>query len=475
MEPTTNVDKRGAEANQTASSNLRADAQHGEVLSDDFLTTSVYRHADAPEWESVKIKVPAFTGPEKQRSLLVDAVCLVGTLIFGTARLLTGGKKKIHEPKKILIIRRGGIGDVVLITPLVRALKENFPGVRIQLLTSRQAVAVFAGNPYIDEILQLPSGKKGWLEFVGRMRSEKIDTALILHRIYVVSLIATLLGIPQRLGYRWKRHGFALTGSIPFDASRAQVVQINELMKLFGKPVPPSATEIFFSDENRVEVAEALRTLQYDPKKRLVAIHPGTSEVMGIGQSAGEYAHQQEMLKGGNTCRTPRRWPTQHFSALADMFIERDGYQVLILQGPADEQAVSAMIEGMKQKPFGVSPKMGLKSFALLLGSCDLVIANDSGPMHLAKAAGAPVLAIFGASHAGYNGPLGARHRVAWNPVECSPCYHADEFATINSFTGAKVFECWRGDHRCMRELMPVQVYRLAQAQLDDLGVTPQI
>lgn len=437
------------------------------------LTASVFVRADAPEWASIPVKLPPFTFGEKMRRLAVELVCLLGSLLFGAVRFLRGAREtEVRMPRKILLIRRGGIGDALLVTPLLRTLKEQFPQAHIQFLTSRQAIPILAGNPYVDELIEFPSGKKEWLKLVRRIRRQKVDTALILHRIFIVPLLTVVFGIPQRLGHRWKRHGFALTAAIPFDAARPQVTQITELITLFGRPVAAIDTEIYLSAQHTASATAVLAEFHYDPAKLLVAIHPGTSEVMGISQDPEQYAAQQQLLLAGEGVSAPRRWPSEYFARLADMLIELDGCQVLVLKGPADEATVQSVLEHMKHRPFGVSPKMDLKSFSALLKSCDLVIANDSGPMHMARAVGTPVLAIFGPSHAGYLGPLGARHRVAWNPLPCSPCCNSDELATANTFTGAKVFRCWRGDHSCMRGLLPEQVYALAHSQLKEIGVS---
>jgi ADP-heptose:LPS heptosyltransferase len=153
-----------------------------------------------------------------------------------------GAERKIIVPKNFLVVRRGGLGDALMATPLLRGLRQHFPSARIYVLTSKQAVAGLQGSPWVDEIFQAPTSKKDWLSLLLKMRKERIDTAFILHRFFAASLLSLLAGIPQRLGFDWKNHGFALTGSIPFSPARSQTQQIGQLLTLIGKPA--AATEM---------------------------------------------------------------------------------------------------------------------------------------------------------------------------------------------------------------------------------------
>lgn len=418
-----------------------------------------------PEWAKVAIKQPPSTLSGRVRSYLTEVLCLLGVALFFPSRLfrplLQSGRLK-RQPEKVLIVRRGGIGDAVMLTPLARALKTNFPNVSVSVLVSRQAIPLMIGNPFIDKVYEVPIGKKAWIDLIRKLRRQRFEIAFVLHRHFLVPFLTFCLGIPQRLGFRWKRHGFALTASIPFDVTRPQVEQLCELMTLLNKPIPPATTEIFVSEGEQKNCLNYLVERNYDAARPLVGLHPGTAEAIGFSHGYGK----DVALQGFHP---PRRWLPKHFAHLADMLI-KDGVQLIILQGPGDEHAVRAVIEHMTEQPFWIAPKMVLSTFVALLKTCSLVIANDSGPMHLARAAGVPILAIFGASHPAYNGPIGVNDQIAWVGAKCSPCFHPEEFAAVSSWSGGKAFWCWRGDNECMRALTPELVYATFRLQMDRIS-----
>ena len=422
-----------------------------------------------PYWNAIEIHRPPRPAAAKLRGLAVAAICLAGAAIFYPSRLLRKlrGERR-QAPRKVLIIRRGGIGDAAMLTPLARSLKQHFPSVQIQVLVNRQAMDVLAGNPFLDKVLQVPAGRRQWMQLLRDLRKERFDTALILHRFFFVPVFTALCGIPRRLGFLWKRHGFALTDAVPFDVKKPQVRQICELMALLGVPTPAPVPEIPIPEQDLEQWRWRLKEWGYDPARRLIGIHPGGSEVMGGVQHYSNSAGKLSVLN----YHPPRRWLPELFALLADRLIE-EGNQVLIVRGPGDDPAIEAMVRNMKQKPFHVAPLSPLISFAALLAVCDQIIACDSGPMHVAVAVKTPVVGIFGPTHPAYTGPLGPSDRIAWAGTKCAPCFHPEEFAVAKSWKGAKPFRCWLGTNACMREITPDMVYRLVQAQVIELGGLP--
>jgi lipopolysaccharide heptosyltransferase II len=418
-----------------------------------------------PYWNAIEIHRPPRPAAAKLRGLAVASICLAGAAIFYPSRLLRKlrGERR-QAPRKVLIIRRGGIGDAAMLTPLARALKQQFPSVKIQVLVNRQAMNVLVGNPFLDKVLQVPAGRRQWMQLLRDLRKERFDTALILHRFFAVPVFTALCGISCRLGFRWNRHGFALTDAVPFDVKKSQVQQICELMTLLGAPSPAPLPEIFVPDQEREQCMRRLDEWGYDPARSLIGIHPGGAEVMGGTQHYDKSAEVLSVLG----FHPPRRWMPEHCAQLADRLI-KEGNQILIVWGPGDEPAVEAMLRKMKEKPFQVAPLLPLIPLAALLAACDQVIASDSGLMHFAVAVKTPVVGIFGPTHPAYTGPLGPLDRIAWAGTECAPCLNPEEFAIAKSWKGAKPFQCWRGTNACMRELTPETVYQLVRAQAVEL------
>lgn len=412
------------------------------------------RVGEAGYWDDVPFRLPPLPFRGRVRRALTDLICLLGMTVAKAARAFRADRNAI-VPQKILVVRRGGLGDMLMATPLLRALREHFPFSRVYVLTSKQAVPVLKGCRWVDQILEVPSSIKEWLPLLHKLRKERIDIAFILHRFFAASLVTLWAGIPQRLGFSWKNHGFALTGSIPFTPARSQTLQIGELLTLLGKPAAEPSMEFTVSEDAIRGAREMLGGWGFDRAKPLVGIHAGGGEIAGSSDLG-------------------RRWLPERFGRLADLLIQNSGVQVVMLQGPGDEPFVDEALKNMTSRPLGIAGGLPLEVFAAVVKECDVVVANDSGPMHIAAAKEVPVVAIFGPTHPAYNSPRGGRHKVIWAGVPCSPCYQPEEFVFGRRSNGRKIFECWRGTHECMSVITAEEVYDVVVRQIQAAEIQPR-
>ncbi|MGD0548770.1 MAG: glycosyltransferase family 9 protein [Terracidiphilus sp.] len=330
-----------------------------------------------------------------------------------------------------------------MVTPLLRSLREHFPQARVYVLASKQAVSGLSACPWVDQIFEIPGSFKEWLPLLRALRKERIDTAFILHRFFAPSLVACVAGIPQRLGFDWRNHGFALTGSIPFNSARSQAQQIGQLLALLGKPAVDPIMEFAVSEDAADCAREVLQRWGFDVTKPLVGIHPGGGETP-LGSDPA------------------KRWLPQRFGQLAEMLVQRDRTQVVLLQGPGDEPFVDEVLNNMTIQPLGRAAGLPLPVFAALLKECNLVVVNDTGPMHLAAALGVPVVAIIGPTHPAYAPPSGAQHKVIWAGAPCSPCYHPEEYVFGRRQNGKN----WRSTRECMVAITAEEVYDIVVEQI---------
>jgi heptosyltransferase II len=404
---------------------------------------------EAGHWEDLPFQLPPRSFRARIRKCNTEVVCLVGMAAAKVARLGWPHKRDIADPRRILVIRRGGLGDVLAATPLLRGLREHFPLATISILVSNQGVSAVKACPWVNQIYVVPNSRKEWLTLLRQLRNEEFDTAFILHRFFAASLLALALGIPRRLGFDWGNHGFALTGSVAFTLARSQAAQVARLIELVGKPAAEPRLEFEVDEESVLSARSVLREWGLDRDKPVVGIHPG----------------------GGETSEAARRWLPDRFGELADLLVQ-NGIQVLMLQGPADEVLVREAMRNMKTNLLGVTTSLPLPTTAALIRECDLIIANDSGPMHLAATQNVPVLAIMGPTHPAYNPPRGAMHKVIWAGVPCAPCFNPEEYVYDSRKNGRKVFECWRSTHECMTSITPEQVCSAAVQQIAARGVT---
>jgi lipopolysaccharide heptosyltransferase II len=413
---------------------------------------TAHKVGEASDWNDLPFQVPPLPFRGRLRRAATELICSAGMAVAKAARVL-GTRKRLLAPERILVVRRGGLGDVLMATPLLRGLREHFPSARIWMLTSQQAVAGLQGSPLVDQILLVPSSKKARLSLLRKLREERIDTAFILHRYFAPSLLALLAGIPQRLGFAWKSHGCALTGSIPFSPARSQTLQIAQLLTLVGKPAAEIEMQFPVSQDAARSAQELLRGWGYDPAKYLVGIHPGGGETAGSSEPA-------------------KRWLPQRFGELADLLADRK-IHVLMLQGPGDEPFVQEALRKTRGGILGIAADLPLPVFAALMKECDLVVVNDTGPMHIAAAQKVPVVAIVGPTHPAYTPPQGEMHKVIWAGVPCSPCYHPEEYVFGARRNGKKLFECWRGTHECMAAITAEEVCSIVERQIVTLGKKP--
>jgi ADP-heptose:LPS heptosyltransferase len=188
----------------------------------------------------------------------------------------------------------------------------------------------------------------------------------------------------------------------------------------------------------------------FDPAKPLVALHPGGGETAGYSDQA-------------------KRWPAERFGCLADLLVQNSGIQVVLLQGPEDEPFVREALKNMKARALGIASRLPLGVFAALIRECDLVVVNDTGPMHIAATQQVPVVAIIGPTHPAYTPPRGGMNKVICAGVACSPCYNPEETIYGSSVRGKKVFKCWRSTHECMTAITAEEVHDVVVRQIRKL------
>jgi ADP-heptose:LPS heptosyltransferase len=209
----------------------------------------------------------------------------------------------------------------------------------------------------------------------------------------------------------------------------------------------------FTVDEGAIRCArEILERWGFDPAKPLVGIHPGGGETVISSDPA-------------------KRWLPERFGWLADLLAQRSGIQVVMLQGPGDEAFVGDAVKSMNTRLLGIASGLPLAVFAALIRECNVVVVNDTGPMHLAAAQKIPVVAIIGPTHPAYTPPRGGIHKVIWAGVPCSPCYNPEEYTFGTRSHGKKLFECWRSTHECMVAITAEEVYEVVVRQIR--GLTP--
>lgn len=322
--------------------------------------------------------------------------------------------------KKVLVMQTAFLGDSLLTLPLLRRLKELMPGASVTVLTLAKTAGIFksewADEVLIDDKRGVHGGLTGPWKIAAELKAKGFDLAIIPHRSLRSALIARLAGIPRRVGFDSSAGSFLLTDAVPFSWLTHDLERNLSLTVPLGAVAAPSA------GESRYVAPPALsaKLSALLPAGPLVGVHPGSAWAT-------------------------KRWLPERFAELC-VRLKADGFTPVLVGGP-DDAALGARVarDGGAVDLVG---KTDLEDLKGLMGRLSAFVTNDSGPMHLAAAAGVPVVAIFGATtrELGFF-PYGPGHRVIEADLACRPC----------GLHGAR--ECPEGHFLCMRLLTVDQVH----------------
>jgi lipopolysaccharide heptosyltransferase II len=326
--------------------------------------------------------------------------------------------------KRILIVRTDRVGDVLLSTPVIKALRENYPSAYIAMMVNPYAKEIIEGNPYLDEVIVYDKeGKhKSWprsMKFAMRLKKKRFDLAIILHPTNRVHLVTFFAGIPYRIGYN-RKLGNLLTVRLEHEKHLGQKHELEynfDLLRYLGIAVKDKSLFMPINPESEVWVRDIFAKEGIKESDKLLAIHPAASCPSKI-------------------------WPVERFALVADKLAKDYGLKILVIAGPKDTAKAAALIKNMRSGVVDLSGKTSLSQLASVLRRSSLFISNDSGPVHLAVAVGTPVISIFGRNQLGLSplrwGPLGRRDKVLHKEVGCLECLAHNckkEFACLKAIT----------------------------------------
>jgi len=384
--------------------------------------------------KSAVVKKDVFCRPcEKAQCRFLDLKCLqlVNTedVLRATRNILAISQDTPtlgyqEDIRRILIVRTDRIGDLLLSTGVIKAIRERYPHAYIAMMVSGFTKEIVEGNPYLDEVITYDKdGKhKSWyrsLKFSQNLKKKRFDLALILHPTNRVHLVTFLAGIPRRVGYD-RKLGFLLTDRLKHKKQLGEKHESEynlDLVRYLGIEPAENSLLMPIRPESEKWAEELFKQKKIDKSHRLIAIHPGASCPSKI-------------------------WPNERFASLADKLIEKHAAQILLIAGPQDIALAEKILKHMRQSVIDLSGKTSLSQLASLLKRCDLFISNDSGPVHIASALGVPVISIFGRKQAGLSpmrwGPLGLKGKFLHKDVGCLECLAHNcvkEFACLKAIT----------------------------------------
>ncbi|MBI3616114.1 MAG: glycosyltransferase family 9 protein [Candidatus Omnitrophica bacterium] len=354
---------------------------------------------------------------------------------------------------RVLIANPFGIGDVLFSLPLLHALREENSKTFIGYLCNRRTEEIVGHSFPIDWhlVFEKDEFRKAWRRskpagirelgsLIRAISGIQFDTLIDLSLGWHYGLGGALSGIPKRVGFDFRGRGRFLTHRLSLQGFHDQPVSeyYLDLLSLLDLPRPNQIRHsLTLNGSVGTQVAEYLKTQEVHPREKLIAIVPGG------GASWGPNALYKQ-------------WPPDRFMETANHLASQYQARILLI-GDAQEESLCRMIAKGLKSPSILAGIPSLLLLAGLLKRCDLVIGNDSGPMHLAACVGTKTVAIYGPVDGSVYGPLSdpSIHRVVVHGLACRPCYQGFRFPPCP----------W--DNACLKQLDPSRVITAAEELLD--------
>lgn len=342
--------------------------------------------------------------------------------------------KKI-EPKNIkrLLIRSTNwVGDAIMTTPTIRAIRKGFPNARISILLKPWVAPVFEHSPHVDTLIIYDGdgrhkGNFGKLRLARDLRKYGFDAAILLQNAFEAALIAFLSGIPVRIGYNRDARQLLLTHAISCTNEIRKEHQTKYYLNiLYGIGMDADDRDLYLrlSQQDRLRAEKILKKQGLSDDFKWVGINPSA------------------------TFGPAKQWPIDRYARLADRIIEYTNARVIVFGGPQDRRLGKDISRKMRHRPIDLSGRTTLGEAMALIERCALFITNDSGLMHVAAALDVPLIAIFGSTNSTTTGPWSSNSRVVQVPMECSPCLKP---------------ECPKGHLNCMDQIRVDMIFDVAK------------
>ena len=347
--------------------------------------------------------------------------------------------KTSYAPDRILVICPNWIGDAVMSTPALQAVREGFPNAHIALLSKPRISELLDGLPFFDEVIEMRGEKslRGLVRLARSLRGTESDLGLILTHSFRSALLARLAGIKRRVGYRGQCRALLLTDGLQFPREgrrkrpRHMVEEYLDIAGQLGCKVNDRSVKLAVDPEAAASAKELLAPPAEEGNRPFVAIAPGAS----FGPSKLWY---------------PDRW-----AAVADAIADRFGASIAILTAPSEHELHEQIVSSMSARPVPLSDiPLPLALLKGVVSQLDLLLCTDSGARHVAVALGVPTVVVMGPTDPRYSAGRTETGVVMREDVDCSPCHE-------------KVCPT---DHRCMKLVTPEKVLEAASRLLEARG-----
>jgi len=340
------------------------------------------------------------------------------------------------QPKRLLVFCPNWVGDVVMATPALDCLRQNYPDAELIGVIRNYVRGVVEDGPWFDQIIGCDDKTtRGFCKVVQTIRNLNPDAAIVLPNSVRSALTVRFAGVKEIYGYRRNGRSFLMTGGPkPIRAENGilpipMVEYYMEICRWLHLKIPEVTKPcLFLSDSLQEKGDHLLHSYGIKPDDMVIGMNPGAQF-------------------GSSKC-----WPPEYFARLAELFTERWDCKILLFAGPGEEKIAQSIIEASKAPIFNTGPdKVDLALLKHLIKRSQLLVTNDTGPRHYAVAFDIPVVVIMGPTDPRYTAANLEKTIVLRYELDCSPCHKK---------------KCPR-DHECMLKISPNAVFEASQKLLE--------
>jgi heptosyltransferase II len=343
-------------------------------------------------------------------------------------------KFKDSSSARILFRSANWVGDAIMTTPVLRAVRKNFPQSRISILAKPWVVPVYQHSPYVDEVVIYDNHGRhkrglGTIRLAGDLRKYGFDMAILIQNAFEAALLTFLAGIPLRVGYNTDARSLFLNPSIklaPELKKRHLIEYYIGILKGVSLPDDGPDMDLFISPDDREDAQKILERYALDLETPVIGINPGAT--------------------GG----TAKRWFPERYADLCRKLSEKYRTKILIFGGPSDTE-LGERISGLSPGCCcNIAGKTSLGQAFALIEKCNMFVTNDSGLMHAAAALHINQVAVMGSTDYIATAPFDKKSVMVRQQVDCAPCKKDD--CPI--------------DHKCMERITVDMVMKTCESVL---------
>ncbi|MEK7818650.1 MAG: lipopolysaccharide heptosyltransferase II [Bacteroidota bacterium] len=298
---------------------------------------------------------------------------------------------------KILLIKLRAIGDIILSTPVIENLRLEYPQAKIDVLVEKFAMPVLESNPFINKILVFDKKIDSSFGLIKKVRNEKYDLVIDLFGNPRTALITFLSGAKKRVGFDFRFRSYAYNILVNPKGNEIHNIEFNlDSLRKINIPIKTNEPKYYLSEN----ISDEIKNWKNENIN---------ANDLKIGINAG----------GGWEIK---QWKSESFAKLSDKLVENYSAKIFLFWGPNEFEIVKNISDKMKNKCVLI-PKTNLNELAFIIKEMNLIISNDSGPMHISSALNLPTLGIYGPTNPFLQGPTGEKsYWIRKENLDCIAC-----------------------------------------------------